>query len=195
MAKNIVCDALLLFLRKKTKKPHSQLLKTFFCFFLLRRCFLMLSERAQQWALLICSKRPSTKAEYSGLDISGSFDIKTRVQVFCIALSQWPYLYPSEQLNYSIYFTIQSDIWTHEIVPRLSKLSKSVGSFCIRCGLGRVYAAKRVPLVHGRFLRKPQKRPKMWFLGIKTSVGPVTSILSVHGRCWKFLWYILKNLN
>ena len=51
---------------KNSKKSHSKLFETFFCFFY-HGVFFMLPEHAQEWALLICSKRPSTKADFQGL--------------------------------------------------------------------------------------------------------------------------------
>ena len=64
-----------------------------------------------------------------------------------------------------------------EIVPLLGKLSKLVGSFCIRCGLG-YQEAKWAPLVHGRFLRKPQiniQKGEFW-VSRPLIVGSATSI-------------------
>ena len=55
----------------------------------------------------------------------------------------------------------------------------------------------RIPLVHGRFLRKQQKHRKKgdFWVSRPPIVGPATYILFVRERCLKFLWYILKNLN
>ena len=53
------CSFVILTKKNRKKRTHSKLLKTFFVFI---KVFLMLTERARQWALLICSKRPSTKS-------------------------------------------------------------------------------------------------------------------------------------
>ena len=72
----------------------------------------MLAERAQQWALLICSKDRVQKTDFSGLDISGYFDIKTRGLVFCIALGPVAICIPigRAELLQVTYFTIKGDI-------------------------------------------------------------------------------------
>ena len=62
-----------------SKRAHSKLLMKFFCFC---HCtvFSMLSKRAQQWALLICSKRPSTKSRFfSGWNVRSYLIQKQRV--------------------------------------------------------------------------------------------------------------------
>ena len=60
--------------------------------------------------------------------------------------------------------------WTPEIVPRLSKLSKSVDSFCIRCGLGWVLGGYAGTINSWAFPEKTTKihqlssRPLLYFL-------------------------------
>ena len=66
------------------------------------------------------------------------FEIETRGQVFCIALVPVTICVAIRLPDFYIYFIIHGDILTPEIVQRLDKLSKSVDSFGIRCGLGWV---------------------------------------------------------
>ena len=85
-----------------------------------------------------------------------------------------------------------------EIVQRLDQLSKSVGSFSSRCGLGWVLGGLAGTISSWAVPEKTAKntRKKGDILGIKTTiVGLATSLLSTHGRCLKFLWYIPKTLN
>ena len=162
-----------------------------------RTFYLMLLEQVQQWGLLICSKRPSTKSRFSGLDISDSFDVN---KGSCVLYSPWAsghlYTHRKNWITVSI-LQYRVTFWTPEIVPRLNTFSKSIGSFCIRCGLGCVLGGYAGTISSWAFPEKTTKNTeKRWFLCIKTQiVGPATSWLSVHGRYLKFLWYVLKNLN
>ena len=81
---------------------------------------------------------------------------------------------------------------------RLDQLSKSVGSFGIRCGLGWVLGGLAGTIsswaVCVKTTKKHPKKGDFW-VSIQQIVGLVTSILSTHGICLKFLSYISKTLN
>ena len=64
-----------------------------------------------------------------------------------------------------------------ESIQRLGKLSKSIGSFCITCGLG---AKKKTPEKGEFWVSKPQ------------IVGPATAMPSVHGKCLKAFYTFLR---
>ena len=101
---------------KNSKKPHSKLLDVLL--FLSWRCFfnaiiLFFYQNAHNnECYYFVRKGRVQKADFSGLYTSDSFDIKTRGQVFCIALGPVTIckLFPTEELKYCIYFTIQRDI-------------------------------------------------------------------------------------
>ena len=60
--------------------------------------------------------------------------------------------------------------WTPEIVQRLDRLSKSVGSFGIRCDLGWVLGGFAGTISSWAVPEKTVKNTrKRWFLGIKTT--------------------------
>ena len=96
----------------------------------------------------------------SDLRISGSIGYRNMGSDVLDSSSASDHLY-THRSNWITLSILQYRIkfWTTEIVPRLWKLSKSVGSFCIRCDLRW---AKRAPLVHEQFLRIPHKKRGFW---------------------------------
>ena len=80
--------------------------------------------------------------------------------------------------------------WTPEIVQRLDQLSKSVGSFGIRCGLGWVLGGSAGTIsswaVPEKTTKKTPEKCDFWLSKLPI-IGLATSILSVHGRSLKFL--------
>ena len=90
---------------------------------------------------LICSKRLSKKKTiFQGLIAQVLFYIETRGS--SVLYSPWAsenlYTYRKNWIIVSI-LQYRVTFWNPEIVLRLSKFSKSVDSFCIRCGLGWVF--------------------------------------------------------
>ena len=76
-----------------------------------------------------------------------------------------------------------------EIVPRLDKLSKSIGSFCIRCVLGWVLGGLPGTISSWAVLEKTAKKTEKsdFWVSKPQIVGLATSILCTHGRYLKFL--------
>ena len=77
-----------------------------------------------------------------------------------------------------------------EIVQRLYKLSKSVGSFGIRCGLrwvlGGLVGTISSWAVPEKTAKKHPNKGDVW-VPKPQIVLLATSLLSTHGRCLKFL--------
>ena len=133
----------------------------------------MLAERAQQWALLICSKRQSTESRFFRASYLRFFWYENEGS--SVLYSPWASVYLNSHWNNWITVSIlqyRVTFWTPKIVPRLGKLRKSVGSFCIMCGL-----------VHERFLRKPQKKhPKKVIFGYQ----------NYQLSAWSLLYFLFK---
>ena len=92
-------------------------------------------ERAQQCALPMCSKRLS-KVDFPGVHILGSIGYSNKLSLLD---SPWASDHLCTHRSNGITVSIlqyRVKFWMPEIVPRLDKLSKEVGAFCIGCGIG-----------------------------------------------------------
>ena len=98
-------------------------------------------------------------------------EIETRGQVFCIVLGPVTISIAIKTIGLLyLFYNTWVTFWTPEIVQRLDKLSKSVGSFGIRCGQGWVLGGLTGTISSWAVPEKTARNTrKMWFWGIKTT--------------------------
>ena len=107
------------------------------------------------------TSRLSTKADISGVDISGSIGYRNKGS--SVLYSRWArdhlYSYWNNWITVSI-CQYRVKFWTPKILWRLDQLSKSVGSFGIRCGLRWVLGGLAGTISSWTVPEKPQKTPE-----------------------------------
>ena len=123
---------------KNLKKHHSKLLKKFFCFFIMPLIFNVTGTRTTVGVTNLFEKAEYKQPIFRALYLRFFW---YRNKGPSVLYSPWAsghlYTYRNNWITVSI-LQYRVTFWTPEIVPRLNKLSKWIGSFCIRCGLGWV---------------------------------------------------------
>ena len=107
--------------------------------------------------------------------------IETSARVFFIALGPMSICIAIRTIGL-LYFIIQGDILNPEIVQRLGKLSKSVGSFCIRCGLGWILGGLAGTIISWAVPEKTAKSTRR----------KVTFVYQIHKlSVWPLLYFVI----